>query len=87
MSLGCKPNIYSNQANIMKGKMFLSSWWRVNLFIPLLVSTEVMASISSGVLDSEYSTNTSNSFRAVFTTRRNYRRGEVTRSYKKFKLS
>lgn len=39
--------------------------------LPLLLSTVAMASISSGALDSEYSTKTNNSFRAVFTTRRN----------------
>lgn len=39
---------------------------------PLLVSTEVMASIRWGALDSEYSTNTSRSFMAVFTTSRNW---------------
>ena len=46
--------------------------WCVYTSLPLLVSTAVMACKSSAALDSEYSTNTSNSFRAVFTTSRNY---------------
>lgn len=39
---------------------------------PLWVSTALMAWMSSAALDSEYSTNTSSSFRHVFTTRRNW---------------
>ena len=41
---------------------------------PLFVSTADTAWIRRGALDSEYSTKTRSSFRAVFTTRRNCRK-------------
>lgn len=42
---------------------------------PVELATELTARINSGALFSEYSTNTSSSFRAVFTTKRDWREG------------
>lgn len=43
-------------------------------YSPLFSSTVDTAWIKSGALDSVYSTNTSSSFSAVFTTRRNWKK-------------
>lgn len=45
---------------------------------PVELATELTARISSGALLSEYSTNTSSSFRAVFTTKRDWGEGVST---------
>lgn len=46
----------------------------VCVYIPRCVSTALIALINSGLLDSEYSTNTMRSFRDVFTRRRDLKR-------------
>lgn len=47
---------------------------------PVELATELTARISSGALLSEYSTNTSSSFRAVFTTKRDWGEGSARMS-------
>ena len=45
---------------------------------PVVLATELTAWMNSGALFSEYSTNTSSSFRAVFTTKRDWGKRQFT---------
>lgn len=51
-----------------------TSWW-LGLHPPLALSTALTARMRSRALGSVYSTNTSSSFSAIFTTRRNWDKG------------
>lgn len=51
-------------------------------YLPRLVSTTETAWTRRGALDSEYSTKTSSSFRAVFTTRRNWAEDESIKCHR-----
>lgn len=48
------------------------SWGQLGLHSPLAWSTVLTARMRSRALGSVYSTNTSSSFRAIFTTKRNW---------------